>query len=101
MPEGSGNVLFLCTASSARRILAEALPRHRGEAGFGGFSAGSFPQGAVHPRALVRKSRRSERLSLRWNRASRESVSVLSRRAVPRHRAEAIGTTLSVKDPPS
>jgi arsenate reductase len=79
--EKTYNVLFLCTGNSARSILAEVLLDHWGKGRFKGYSAGSFPKGAVHELALeLLENRRLPTRGLRsksWNEFARRDAPLM------------------------
>lgn len=53
MPNKVYNVLFLCTGNSARSIIGESIVEKLGQGRFRGFSAGSYPKGAVNPHTIA------------------------------------------------
>ena len=72
------NVLFLCTGNSARSIMAESILNRVGAGRYQGFSAGSYPLGAVNPYALAllaRQHHRVEKLrSKSWGEFARDDA---------------------------
>lgn len=55
MSEQPFSVLFLCTANSARSIIAESIIDRLGRGKFRRYSAGGHPKGELHPMALYER----------------------------------------------
>ncbi|NLF55826.1 MAG: arsenate reductase ArsC [Thauera phenolivorans] len=81
MAEKIYNVLFLCSANSARSIIAEVVLNQLGKGRFKAWSAGSHPSGEVHPMTLevlqARGFDTSELRSKRWDEFARPDAPVM------------------------
>jgi len=75
------NVLFLCSANSARSIIAEVVLNQLGKGRFKAWSAGSHPSGEVHPMTLeVLQARGFDTTELRsksWEEFARPDAPVM------------------------
>ncbi|MBN9229487.1 MAG: phosphotyrosine protein phosphatase [Legionella sp. 40-6] len=74
-------LLFLCTGNSCRSIMAEAITNHYSNGRYLAFSAGSFPTGNVHHKAietLISHGIKPEALhSKSWNEFKSESIDLV------------------------
>ncbi|HHY0177239.1 TPA: arsenate reductase ArsC [Legionella pneumophila] len=74
-------LLFLCTGNSCRSIMAEAITNHYSNGRYLAFSAGSFPAGNVHLKAietLIRHGIKPEApRSKSWNEFKSESIDLV------------------------
>ncbi len=65
------HILVLCTGNSCRSIMAECLINDLGRGAYAAVSAGSFPAGYVHPKAIATLQRHgievNETRSKSWN----------------------------------
>ena len=64
MADRKFNVLFICTGNSARSIFAEAILRREAGDRFNAFSAGTKPQSALNPFALVVLAQKGHDISI-------------------------------------
>lgn len=74
-------LLFLCTGNACRSIMAEAITNHYSNGRYLASSAGSFPTGNVHPKAietLIRHGIKPDApRSKSWNEFKPESIDLV------------------------